>query len=124
MGEVADRNEDGTFAAGKSGNPAGRPKGNKNKITQLQQDLEIAVRENVSSADVKEILETLVKDAKGGSLGAAKLLLDKLIPNAKSGDDIDAGRGGINIIITNATAKAPDEKEVEAEVVTTEENDG
>ncbi len=99
------RAEDGTFVKGKSGNPAGRPKGRKNQLTQLKQDLEIAVRDNISSSDVTDVLQTMVELAKEGNVGAAKIILDKAITNAKDADDVATGNAGWQFVIKNVTVQ-------------------
>jgi len=99
------RAEDGTFIKGKSGNPAGRPKGRKNQLTQLKQDLEIAVRDNISSSDVTDVLQTMVELAKEGNVGAAKIILDKAITNAKDADDVATGNAGWQFVIKNVTVQ-------------------
>lgn len=112
MTEVATRNADGTFPAGVSGNPAGRPKGNKNELTELKQKLEIAVRKSLSVARVTAIVEAICQKAEKGDLRAAKLILDKVISNAKDVDDVDdKGTGGITIRIENATILAQKQRE-------------
>jgi hypothetical protein len=63
------------FQKGKSGNPAGRPKGSKNRATLLA----IAAMEGELDAVVRKIIEA----AKSGDMTAARLVVDKLIPAAK-----------------------------------------
>lgn len=108
-GEVQ-RNSDGTFPKGVSGNPAGRPPSKKNKITELKQDLEIAVRENVKPSDIRDIVQKMIQVALGGgknSVQAAKLILDKTVSNVTDGDDIKSDTGSIRIVIENVTAGRP-----------------
>ena len=105
--EVAVRNPDGTFVAGKSGNPLGRPKGKKNQLTELKQDLEIAVRKSLSVDRIKRIVEKVAQMAEDGDVKAAKLILDKVISNATETDDTDVkGVQKIEIHIDNATFAA------------------
>lgn len=63
------------FKTGQSGNPAGKPKGTRSKSTQL---LEALLQENA-----KEITETVIAQARGGNLLAARIILERLIPPAR-----------------------------------------
>jgi hypothetical protein len=96
------RGNDGKFLPGKSGNPSGRPKGKKNQITELKQDLEIAIRENVSPAEVGMVVSRMVQLALEGNVGAGKVILDKFVSNAKEGEDEKDSGGQLKIIIENA----------------------
>lgn len=62
----------GKFIKGQSGNPAGRPTGSRNRITNEARKL--------IEANTSEILEAMVIAAKKGDTGAAKLLLDRVLP--------------------------------------------
>lgn len=99
---VATRAPDGTFLPGVSGNPNGRPS-KKNQITELKQDLEIAIRKNVDTQDIQDIVKSMVNLAKEGSVGAAKLILDKTVSNAKDVEDTQKDSGGIRVVIENVT---------------------
>jgi hypothetical protein len=96
------RGEDGKFLPGVSGNPNGRPKGKKNEITELKQDLELAVRKNINSHQVQGIVSAMVEKAMDGNVGAAKLILDKVLTNARETEEIQDSGGGLKIIIENA----------------------
>ncbi|UCF78878.1 MAG: hypothetical protein JSW03_00955 [Candidatus Eiseniibacteriota bacterium] len=96
------RNPDGTYIKGVSGNPAGRPKGRKNVITGLKQDLEIAVREAVDPRQIKAVVSKMVELALEGNVGAGKLILDKVLSNAKEGEDEKETSGGLKIVIEHA----------------------
>lgn len=99
---LAERNEKGQFVAGVSGNPNGRPKGKRNQITNLKQDLEIAVRENMSPERVQAVVDAMFAAAIEGNVGAGKLLLDKVLSNAKEADDEKDVSGGLKIVIEHA----------------------
>lgn len=122
MTQEVERNEKGQFIG--SGNPAGRPKTARGKINQLQENLEIAVREGVSTRDVQAIIDELVSEAKQGNLKAAKLLLDKFIPNASKGEDTEAGRQGITIVVKNATIGNQEKTVIDGDYTTPEDTDG
>lgn len=98
------RADDGTFLKGKSGNPAGRPKGKKNELTELKQDLEIAIRKSLPLTRIVAIVEAVAQRAEEGDMRAAKLILDKVISNASGTEDAEEKQsGGIVIQIKNAT---------------------
>lgn len=64
-----------TFKAGQSGNPKGRPKGSKDKRTELRELLE---------PHAPELIQKAVDMALGGDVSALKMCLDRLIPPIKS----------------------------------------
>ena len=106
---VSTRAEGGKFVKGVSGNPAGRPK--KQQLKDLQQDLEIALREHITVDKVKRIINRMVEKAEGGHVGAAKLILDKVISNARDSDDAGANDGRTVVFrIENATFAAQQAK--------------
>jgi len=67
------------FLPGRSGNPNGRPKGSKNKATQLSKDLLEEAAEAIVSA--------LVDKAKDGDLRAIKMCLDRFHPQPRPTPD-------------------------------------
>ena len=100
------RNSDGTFLPGQSGNPNGRPLGKKSQITELKQDLEIAIRDKVKPGRIVKIVEKMCTLAEEGSVGAAKLILDKVLSNAKDADDVKEAEGGFTFVVKNVTLQA------------------
>lgn len=60
---------------GQSGNPRGKPKGAINKTTRLALEL--------FEGGIKDIAGVVIDQAKAGDLTAARLVLDKLVPNAR-----------------------------------------
>jgi hypothetical protein len=64
--------EEGQFEQGRSGNPAGRPKGVRNRAT--------AALEKILDGDAEAILNKAVEMAKDGDPVAMRLCLDRLIP--------------------------------------------
>jgi hypothetical protein len=111
MSDESTRTQLGQFSPGVSGNPAGRPKGRKNEIVELRQNLELAVRQHLTVDKIKKIVDRMATMAENGSVAAAKLLLDKVVPNARNDEEDDGQeRGGIVIRIENATVLAAREK--------------
>lgn len=74
------------FKSGASGNPAGRPKGSKNKITLMKLALEGNLRKQLEH-DAHDILRKAVEMAKAGDQAMIKLLVDKMLPTSRSVDD-------------------------------------
>ena len=97
------RTPTGQFPVGVSGNPAGRPKGSKNRIVQLRQDLEVALREHVRVDEVTRIIDVMVAQAISGDVSAAKMILDKVLPNARDADEESGQAPTIKVVIENAT---------------------
>lgn len=110
--DVATRGDDGRFLPGQSGNPAGRPKGKRNQITELKQDLEIALREQVRPREIQKIIDKMTDLAAEGNVGAAKLILDKVLSNARDTEDAQDNSGGFTFVVKNLTLQnheAPEE---------------
>lgn len=119
---MSERDENGRFVKGKSGNPAGRPLGTKNKITALKQDLELAIREGLRSGDIQGIVVSMIAEAQDGNVAAAKLILDKVMSSAKVDEDVSDNGNRIQITIENFTVGPEDtEKVIEGEVINNEE---
>jgi hypothetical protein len=84
------RNSEGQFVEGKSGNPMGRPKGSKNKITLLKMSSEQAWRErNADRLDL--VLDMILGDALDGDKAARKMIFDAVISKANVQEDKSAG---------------------------------
>jgi hypothetical protein len=85
------RDGKGRFIAGQSGNPAGRPKGTRNQITQLRENTELALRDYMSSPEnarkAIKAMDALFEQAAQGEIAAMKLLFDKVLPNVRAGAD-------------------------------------
>jgi hypothetical protein len=64
-----------TWQSGKTGNPAGRPKGLRDRRAALRYKL---------TRELPDILKTLTEAAKGGDIPAAKLILERTLPPLKS----------------------------------------
>jgi hypothetical protein len=60
------------FTAGASGNPAGKPKGCRNRAAVLL--------DAINDDDLTAIVAKLVTRAKSGDMSATKILLDRLVP--------------------------------------------
>jgi hypothetical protein len=69
------RKKDGTFAPGKVHNPNGRPAGSRNKAT-------IAL-EKLMEEGAEKIVQTVIKLANEGDMSAARMVLDRIIPQRK-----------------------------------------
>jgi hypothetical protein len=84
------RTATGQFVAGQSGNPAGRPKGSKNKITEIKLLTEQAVRSG-RLEDMVRVCENIIEDALDGDVRAKKMVWDAMMSKASSTEDKAAG---------------------------------
>lgn len=64
------------WAKGQSGNPAGRPKGSRNRATLLA--------EAVLDGEVEGIVRRLVRSAKAGNVAALRLCVERLVPRRRA----------------------------------------
>jgi hypothetical protein len=63
------------FQKGKSGNPNGKPKGTRHRITVLA--------EKLMQDDAKDIVSAVLEAAKGGDMTAARLIMERIFPVRK-----------------------------------------
>ncbi len=70
-----DKQAAGRFRKGRSGNPAGKPRGTRNKLTVLA--------EKLMEDDAESVTRAVVDKAKGGDMAAARLVLDRIAPPRK-----------------------------------------
>ena len=127
MNDVVKTDEKGRWVKGtKSPNPAGRPKGRRNKITKLNEKLELAVRNKVNAKEVIEVLQALYQEACTGNVAAAKTFLEYTLPKPKAellSDKVGDGESQeFRVIVENLTiGAAQPEKPIEGEFTTKEE---
>jgi hypothetical protein len=65
------------FKPGTSGNPLGRPRGSRNRSTSALRAL--------IDGEAEELIRVLAEAARNGSVSAAKVLLDRILPPARCG---------------------------------------
>ena len=96
------------FPQGVSGNPLGRPKGSKNKITILKLMAEEAVRTD-NAAKASEVCNLIFDQALNGDKSSQKLVWEAVM--SKGLPDAQAAKEKVSINIT--TMKSDEEKPVE-----------
>lgn len=74
-GTNQERNPDGTFPKGVSGNPAGKPKGTRHMTTKIVEAI-TAVSEGSIDSEDREIVKALVRKAKDGDIQAIKIIFN------------------------------------------------
>lgn len=97
------RNEKGQFPAGTSGNPAGRVKGLRNKITLERLLLEDMLRQTLVDKS-PALLNKAIKMALAGNEKIMRALLDKVLATPKHDDAGEARDNEIKILIQNLTS--------------------
>jgi len=75
MTEKSGQNQTGRFQKGMSGNPSGKPKGARARVTQLA--------EKLLDDDRDAIVRAVIAAAKGGDPTAMRLCIERLIPVRK-----------------------------------------
>lgn len=108
------KKKDHLFQPGKSGNPKGRPKGSKNRSTELKEFL-LKEAEGQLLESLPKILDTLVKKAVDGDTQAAKLLLERILP-AKRAVEL-SGKDGKDFEIVVNINKRDEQDFIDAERV-------
>jgi hypothetical protein len=108
---MTDRTDRGQFPVGISGNPKGRPKGSKNEIVALKQDMELALRQHVDPHKIKKVLEKVLNKAANGNMAAAKLVFDYFLSRVADGDESGKEQPSIRVIVENATFKVEQERQ-------------
>lgn len=99
---VDSRDEHGRFVKGVSGNPAGRLKGTKNKITLARLMLEDQLREMLTDKGPK-LMHKAIRMALKGDDKVMRVLLDKMLATPKGDDSDNATDRDVKVIIQNLT---------------------
>lgn len=87
--EVVEKDEKNRFVAGVSGNPLGRPKGSKNRVTLLKLVAEESVRER-NFDRIQRILDAILTDAENGDKDMRKLVWQSVVSKGSSDDKTSA----------------------------------
>lgn len=69
--------QDTRFKKGRSGNPAGKPKGTRHRTTLLA--------ESLMQAEAEGIVNVVIAAAKNGDIPAARIILERIVPPRKDG---------------------------------------
>jgi len=111
------------FEKGKSGNPTGRPKGSKNKITLLKQMLEVQLREAAQDR-MPEILNKAMDLALLGDRTMLKLLLELHMSKGYASEEKASEKVEINISTTKIDAPVKPQAEAVAEAILEKDSNG
>ena len=108
-------NSTGRFVKGISGNPNGRPKGSKNKVTMLKLMVEEAVRED-NADKMLQVANLIVNQALEGDKDSQKLVWASIMSKSAA-DNTVAGKESvqINISTTDSASKKAEIIEVDNE---------
>ena len=108
-------NSTGRFVKGISGNPNGRPKGSKNKVTMLKLMVEEAVRED-NADKMLQVANLIVNQALEGDKDSQKLVWASIMSKSAADNSV-AGKESvqINISTTDSASKKAEIIENEAD---------
>lgn len=96
---------DTRFKKGQSGNPAGRPKGSKNRTTLVKQAIEGQLVDELSGESI-EILKKAIEMAKKGDQAMIKLIIERVLPLRRATDDDDRhATPAVNIVVNTLTGR-------------------
>jgi hypothetical protein len=112
----APRDEKGRFPVGVSGNPSGRAKGTKNRITLARLLLEEQLRDTLTEEGPK-IMRKAIKMALSGDDKVMRVLLDKMLATPKGDDSDGAQDRDVKVIIQNLTSTIPGRPAIEGTVI-------
>ena len=84
---------------GQSGNPKGRPKGSKNKLSLLREAV-LENAENIVLSNFEDIVRSTVELAKQGDATALKIVWDRIIPAKRTVEEKVDGEDKLNISIS------------------------
>lgn len=97
--------KDTRFKKGQSGNPAGRPKGSKNRTTLIKQAIEGQLVEELSQEAVV-VMKKAIEMAKKGDQAMIKLVIERVLPLRRATDDDDRhATPAVNIVVNTLTGK-------------------
>lgn len=107
---------------GQSGNPAGRPKGSKGRITAQKLKIEEALRDQLN-LEMPEILLKAIEMAKEGDRQMIKLLVEMTMSKPQATEDADEGKERVKVTIRNLTLEQKPAKPeaIEAKVIKNDE---
>lgn len=94
---------------GTTPNPAGRPKGSKNKSKQIIEKLESAVSTPTMLREIKKVFKKTVEQALEGDTSCQKILWDRFLPVKRFENQGPSKSPQININIGEVVAKETSE---------------
>lgn len=97
---------------GTTPNPAGRPKGSKNKSKQIIEKLESAVSTPTMLREIKKVFKKTVEQALEGDTSCQKILWDRFLPVKRFENQGPSKSPQININIGEVVAKEQDSTDI------------
>ncbi len=105
--------ETGKFLEGKSGNPMGRPRGSRNKVTLMKLVAEQAVREG-NYEKMIEVAEKIIESALKGNSKCRKMVWDSIMSKGAA-DDTTTAKEKVQININAGEAPVVERVQIDQE---------
>ena len=119
-----ERRKRGLWKKGESGNPKGKPKGAKNKLTLYREAVLLKQEKNLLD-NLPQVLDVVIEKSLQGDMVAAKMFLERVLQAKKIADEHAEDKGPPTVVvnITGSGGRVSMGRQIEAEFTKLDERD-